>query len=213
VRFTVTGLNRSDLDTVFDVCLEQGVRRLCVYHLAYAGRPRAIIVDMKVWKLLMAAALAVAAGGCGDGGGDAGASPDPAAARGVSPYLATAADTRWPDDPAAEAEDGRQLYLATCAACHGAGGQGLPNQGPDLRGSTFVAESSDDALGAFLAAGRPVGDPKNKSGLPMPPRGGNPSLSDRHLGLIVKYVRTIKPQHNAEALGSAGEQGDPKGRL
>jgi radical SAM protein with 4Fe4S-binding SPASM domain len=38
VRFTVTGLNLSDLDTVFDVCLEQGVRRLCVYHLAYAGR-------------------------------------------------------------------------------------------------------------------------------------------------------------------------------
>ena len=38
VRFTVSGLNLSDLDAVFDVCLEQGVERLCVYHLAYAGR-------------------------------------------------------------------------------------------------------------------------------------------------------------------------------
>jgi radical SAM protein with 4Fe4S-binding SPASM domain len=38
VRFTVSGLNLSDLDPVFDVCLEHGVERLCVYHLAYAGR-------------------------------------------------------------------------------------------------------------------------------------------------------------------------------
>lgn len=38
VRFTVSGLNLSDLDAVFDVCLEHGVQRLCVYHLAYAGR-------------------------------------------------------------------------------------------------------------------------------------------------------------------------------
>jgi radical SAM protein with 4Fe4S-binding SPASM domain len=38
VRFTVSGLNLSDLDAVFDVCLEREVQRLCVYHLAYAGR-------------------------------------------------------------------------------------------------------------------------------------------------------------------------------
>ena len=38
VRFTVTGLNLSALDAVFDVCLEHDVQRLCVYHLAYAGR-------------------------------------------------------------------------------------------------------------------------------------------------------------------------------
>ena len=38
MRFTVSGLNLSDLDAVFDVCLEHGVERLCVYHLAYAGR-------------------------------------------------------------------------------------------------------------------------------------------------------------------------------
>lgn len=38
VRFTVHALNVTDLDEIFDVCLEQGVERLCVYHLAYAGR-------------------------------------------------------------------------------------------------------------------------------------------------------------------------------
>ena len=38
VRFTVTGLNLSELDAVFDLCLRYDVQRLCVYHLAYAGR-------------------------------------------------------------------------------------------------------------------------------------------------------------------------------
>jgi disulfide bond formation protein DsbB len=157
---------------------------------------------MRIWKSAFAVALAAAAaGGCGDDAGDAGVSASLAGGRGVSPYLATAADTQWPDDPAAGAEDGRQLYLATCAACHGAAGQGLPHQGPDLRGSGFLAQSTDDTLLAFLVSGRPVGDPRNTSGLPMPPRGGNPSLSDRHLGQIVQYLRTVS------GLGGEGRDG------
>ncbi|HZT44388.1 MAG TPA: radical SAM protein [Chthonomonadaceae bacterium] len=38
VRFTVHALNQADLDSIFDLCLEHNVQRLCVYHLAYAGR-------------------------------------------------------------------------------------------------------------------------------------------------------------------------------
>lgn len=38
VRFTVHGLNHEDLDSIFDLCLAHDVQRLCVYHLAYAGR-------------------------------------------------------------------------------------------------------------------------------------------------------------------------------
>jgi radical SAM protein with 4Fe4S-binding SPASM domain len=38
LRFTVHALNAEDLDEIFDVCLEHGVERLCVYHLAYSGR-------------------------------------------------------------------------------------------------------------------------------------------------------------------------------
>lgn len=38
VRFTVHGLNWRDMDSIFEVCLEHNVQRLCVYHLAYAGR-------------------------------------------------------------------------------------------------------------------------------------------------------------------------------
>jgi len=38
VRFTVHGLNVDDLDAIFDICVASNVQRLCVYHLAYAGR-------------------------------------------------------------------------------------------------------------------------------------------------------------------------------
>jgi radical SAM protein with 4Fe4S-binding SPASM domain len=38
MRFTVHALNEPDLDDIFDLCLEHDVQRLCVYHLAYAGR-------------------------------------------------------------------------------------------------------------------------------------------------------------------------------
>lgn len=38
VRFTLHALNVHHLDDVFDLSLEMGVDRLCVYHLAYAGR-------------------------------------------------------------------------------------------------------------------------------------------------------------------------------
>jgi len=38
LRFTVHALNEVDLDEIFDLCLEHDVQRLCIYHLAYAGR-------------------------------------------------------------------------------------------------------------------------------------------------------------------------------
>ena len=162
-------------------------------------------------------ALLLVGGGC-DGGDDAAVSGNLAAARGVPPDLAAAPAADWPGDAAAgdelamDAEDGRQLYLGSCATCHGTGGQGMPNQGPDLRGSAFVAASTDDQLLTFLASGRPAGDPQNKSGLPMPPRGGNPSLSDRHLGQIVKFIRTVASDEGAAQLGSAAELSEVEGQ-
>jgi radical SAM protein with 4Fe4S-binding SPASM domain len=38
LRFTVHALNEDDLDHVIDLSVEHDVQRLCVYHLAYAGR-------------------------------------------------------------------------------------------------------------------------------------------------------------------------------
>ena len=145
---------------------------------------------------LAMSAAALAAAGCDPGEDDA-VSRDPAPRHDVSPDLASAGAVVWPGETSADGasdpdvEDGRQLFLGSCTACHGTNGQGMPNQGPDLRGSALLARASDDELQAFLAGGRPVGDPLNVSGLPMPPRGGNASLSDRHLRQIVKYLRTV----------------------
>ncbi|MDA0232226.1 MAG: radical SAM protein [Chloroflexi bacterium] len=38
VRFTMTSRNVADLPGIFDLAVEEGAPRLCVYHLAYAGR-------------------------------------------------------------------------------------------------------------------------------------------------------------------------------
>jgi len=38
LRFTVHALNVADLDEIFNICLEHGIERLCIYHLAYSGR-------------------------------------------------------------------------------------------------------------------------------------------------------------------------------
>ncbi|MFN8159576.1 MAG: radical SAM protein [Solirubrobacterales bacterium] len=38
VRFTMHGLNRPELGAIFDLAERESVNRLCVYHLAYAGR-------------------------------------------------------------------------------------------------------------------------------------------------------------------------------
>lgn len=38
LRFTVHALNRQDLPAMFEHCIARGIQRLCIYHLAYAGR-------------------------------------------------------------------------------------------------------------------------------------------------------------------------------
>lgn len=38
LRFTLTRYNMADLDAIFDLVVEEGIPRFCIYHLAYAGR-------------------------------------------------------------------------------------------------------------------------------------------------------------------------------
>lgn len=40
LRFTVHALNEMDMEAVFETCLKHDIQRLCVYHLASAGRGR-----------------------------------------------------------------------------------------------------------------------------------------------------------------------------
>jgi disulfide bond formation protein DsbB len=94
--------------------------------------------------------------------------------------------------PEGDAVVGETLFQNTCAACHGSDAKGLPGLGKDLTTSEFVKGLSDAELVAFITEGRPVDDPANTRGVAMPPKGGNPDLTDEDLFDIVAYIRTLE---------------------
>ena len=91
----------------------------------------------------------------------------------------------------ADASQGRESYMATCALCHGAEGEGKSRLGKALQDNSFVGSLSDEELVEFLKEGRPSWDPANERGIDMPPKGGNPALTDEDLTEIVAYLRTL----------------------
>lgn len=89
---------------------------------------------------------------------------------------------------------GYQLYLSSCAACHGEGAEGIEQLGLPLTTSGFVRGESDDALVKFIKSGRPMWDVNNSTGIDMPPKGGNPAITDDQLYQIVEYMRALQEQ-------------------
>jgi disulfide bond formation protein DsbB len=89
-------------------------------------------------------------------------------------------------DPAAG-----QALFASCSACHGPAGEGIPGLGKDLTNSEFVAGKTDDELISFIKDGLDPSDPLNITGIAMPPKGGNPALEDEDLYNIVAYIRSL----------------------
>lgn len=67
----------------------------------------------------------------------------------------------------------------------------MPGLGKDLITSKFVKSETTDKLVAFLKVGRPATDPLNTTKVDMPPRGGNPALTDDDLKDIAEYVRQM----------------------
>jgi disulfide bond formation protein DsbB len=102
--------------------------------------------------------------------------------------------TRAPEQVASsgDAAAGEEVFAGTCASCHGPDAKGLPGLGKDLHNNQFVAERTDDDMVAFIKVGRPAGDPLNTTGVDMPPKGGNPALTDQDLLNVVAYVRNLK---------------------
>lgn len=87
--------------------------------------------------------------------------------------------------------EGQNLFSQTCSACHGPDAKGVPNLGKDLTASQFLADRSDEEMLAFVLEGRPSSDPLNTTGIDMPPKGGNPALSDDGIRAIIAYLRSI----------------------
>ena len=94
---------------------------------------------------------------------------------------------------------GRKIYASTCFACHGPEGAGVKGNGKALAHNDFVKGQSDDDLLAFVKKGRAPSDPKNTTGIQMPPKGGNPALSDDDLLDVISYLRTLQGDKAAAA--------------
>jgi mono/diheme cytochrome c family protein len=90
-----------------------------------------------------------------------------------------------------DAEAGKKLYATTCVACHGPNGEGVTGLGKNMQTSEFIASKSDEELAAFVKQGRDISDPLNTTGVMMPPKGGNPALSDEQILDIIAFIRTI----------------------
>lgn len=89
-----------------------------------------------------------------------------------------------PGDPIA----GAAVYRGTCAGCHGVDLEGVGGLGSALAPSDWVADRSEDEIVDFLLVGREADHPENMQGIAMPPRGGNPSLSDQDLHDVAAYL-------------------------
>lgn len=125
-------------------------------------------------------------------GGDEEPTPAPT----VAPAAAAPAAQAAPAEPVAaapagDAEKGKAIFATTCAACHGPAGEGVQGLGKDMTKSEFIAGLSDEELVAFVKTGRPIGDPLNTTKVDMPPKGGNPALTDEQLTDIVAFIRSI----------------------
>jgi mono/diheme cytochrome c family protein len=81
------------------------------------------------------------------------------------------------------------VYRENCALCHGEDARGLSGPdyfGPNLLESAFVHGLSDEALIAFLKAGRAPDAPDSKLHLLMPPCD---YLSGAELAALVRFLR------------------------
>ena len=87
---------------------------------------------------------------------------------------------------------GNKLFHTTCIACHGKGGVGIPGNGKSLVKNEFIQSLDEEKLLAFIKQGRGPSDPKNTTGIQMPPKGGNPALSEDDLLDIISYLRTLQ---------------------
>ena len=80
---------------------------------------------------------------------------------------------------------GESNYQSSCVACHGADGVGVLPGVPDLTATEGLLADDDEVLIKRIAEGfQSPGSP-----MAMPPRGGNPSLSDEDLKAVVDYMR------------------------
>jgi len=92
---------------------------------------------------------------------------------------------------------GKTTYNGTCVACHGSGLPGIPQLG-DAAGWAPRIKQGNDTLYEHAISGY-----TGSAGMPMPAKGGNPSLSDDDVKAAVDYM-VANSQGNATVTSSQG---------
>lgn len=85
----------------------------------------------------------------------------------------------------AETGRGKAVYEQACLACHGADGSGMMPGAPDFTEPRGVLTKPDSELLRNMVAGiQSPGSP-----MAMPPKGGNPALTETELKEVLGYIR------------------------
>ncbi|MBV6509469.1 MAG: hypothetical protein JJLCMIEE_02560 [Acidimicrobiales bacterium] len=90
-----------------------------------------------------------------------------------------------------DAASGEEVFQGTCAGCHGQDANGIEGSGKDISNTDFINDTPDEELVAFIKEGRPADDPDNTTGVAMPPKGGNASLTDADIEAVVVYLKGL----------------------
>ena len=104
------------------------------------------------------------------------AAPKPAAAA-AAPAAAQPQASAAPQQQAAAAPDGKKVFDSVCTACHTAGVAGAPKLGDKAAWAPRI-KTGVDTLVQSVTKGKGA----------MPPKGGNPSLSDADLRAAVEFM-------------------------
>lgn len=139
--------------------------------------------NRKLLWLAMVSLLIVVLAACGSGADSSSDSSSSSSA--AEPTVEKAVAT-------GDAVHGKELFTGTCMACHGEGGVGIEGLGKNMTTSEFIKGLSDSELLAFVKTGRSISDPANTTGVDMPLKGGNPTLTDDDIMDIIAYIRTLE---------------------
>ena len=81
---------------------------------------------------------------------------------------------------------GKQIYEGTCIACHGADGKGAIRGVPDFTEQKGALSLPDSVLLERIERGFQT----PSSPMAMPPKGGNPTLTEADLKAVLQHIRT-----------------------
>lgn len=87
----------------------------------------------------------------------------------------------------AEMPAGKPLYENNCAVCHGYDGEGAMPGVRSMTSNSLWTEKSDQELVTIIINGVESTD----GPVSMPPKGGNPALTEKQIQSIVSYLRIL----------------------